>query len=248
MRQSRRRGLRERAADVGADGVDDLVGGLADPRRLLRRASARSAALRQDSPRPTMNMLITRIVTSAKIEETRPAPMSTSAPAASPTCWTRSSARFSSLPVMSYFSLASRSCGFSSNAWLSSWAYSGRLLASFTPCSTAGGMRISPIRIGQEDDAEVDDRDGGAARELAAQQVHRPRGGDGHERPEQDVADRGADEVDQVDRRRACHHGDDHAQNRPDAGCVLLLARLAHHASPAPGEAVSPPRESDLRP
>jgi hypothetical protein len=93
-------------------------------------------------------MLITRIVTSAKIEDTTPAPMSTSAPAASPTFDTRSSARLSSFLVMSYFSLASRSVGFSSNASFRSWAYSGRLLASLTACSTTGGTRISPIPIG----------------------------------------------------------------------------------------------------
>ena len=67
-------------------------------------------------------MLTTRIVTSAKIDDTRLAPMVTSAPAASPSRPTRFSAAFSSFVVMSYFWLASRSVGFSSKASLSSRA------------------------------------------------------------------------------------------------------------------------------
>jgi hypothetical protein len=96
-----------------------------------------------------MNMLSTTIVTSEKIDSTRPVPMSTSAPAASPRFATRSSARLSSLSVMSYFSFASRSVGFSSNTSFRSCVYSGRFSASLTACSTSGGIRITPITTGR---------------------------------------------------------------------------------------------------
>jgi hypothetical protein len=54
-----------------------------------------------------MKMLITRIVISAKSDETTPAPIDTSAPAASPSRLTSVSAALSSFVVMSYFSFAS---------------------------------------------------------------------------------------------------------------------------------------------
>jgi hypothetical protein len=70
-----------------------------------------------------MKMLITRIVITAKSDETTPAPIDTSAPAASPSRLTSVSAALSSFVVMSYFWFASRRVGFRSKASLRSWAY-----------------------------------------------------------------------------------------------------------------------------
>jgi hypothetical protein len=95
-----------------------------------------------------MNMLSTRIVTSANSEFTIPAPTSASAPAASPMCEARSSASWSSLAVRSKFSLSWASDSFSANARLMSATYSGRLSTNSAPWRTAGGMRIAPMTIG----------------------------------------------------------------------------------------------------